>query len=529
MRGSLLRMSGWGVLAVFLFSSAGCATVGPRPELPPSQAVDGKLTALGRAASLARDGFATEQSGFRALPEASTSFNARVALARRAQASIDAQYYLIGNDEIGRLFLRELRDAALRGVRVRLLVDDLYNAGKDPLLEGLAAYPNVQVRLFNPLAVRSDSFNWRVAASLWEFERIDHRMHNKLFVADNAFAVSGGRNMADEYFEQSAEADFVDVDLLSAGPIVQSMSESFDSYWNSERAYPVASVLHTARPDVARAKFDQLVAEAGPGLDERALDVLDRAPVGRELDGQRLRLIPAEARLMVDDPMKAASSSKSPSRTTVSEQTVALMGAAQKNVRIVSPYFIPGERAMDLLEKSRGRNVSGNVTVVTNSLGSTDEPLVYAEYAKYRLRMLRAGVRIFEVGARPDNALAPDASHVGTREGAITRLHAKVATIDEHLVYVGSMNFDGRSAHRNTEIGLLIDSPALAQSLSAISRRSLLQVAYQLRLSADGSKILWVHQNADGREVVTDVEPQSDLWTRLKFALLLPWVDQDEL
>ncbi|MDM0104643.1 hypothetical protein QTH97_06855 [Variovorax sp. J22R24] len=218
--------------------------------------------------------------------------------------------------------------------------------------------------------------------------------------------------------------------MLSAGPIVQAMSNAFDRYWRSDRVYPVASVVRTPLKQDARSSFDELVRQAGEPIPERAIDVLGRAPVARELDDASLKLFAAHARLFVDDPMKgSAELAGDVSEATVTDRTIGLMATARRNVRIVSPYFIPGDRAIDLFEKARVAGGAGNVTVVTNSLASTDEPLVYGEYAKYRLRMLQAGVRIFEVDARMGAAPGSGQPGVGTREGAVTRLHAKVATL----------------------------------------------------------------------------------------------------
>src|SRR5437764_14423868 len=212
---------------------AGCASLPERTPAPPTVALaDVADTRLGRVAAAATPAASRDLSGFRLLPEGETAFNARIALARRAERSLDVQYYLIRDDDVGLQFLRELRDAAARGVRVRLLVDDLYTAGEDELFAGLAAHPNVEVRVFNPLPARAGSFGTRLLFSLHEFGRINHRMHNKLFVADNTFAVSGGRNIANEYFMRSAAANFIDLDVLSSGPVVRELSAVFDSHWN---------------------------------------------------------------------------------------------------------------------------------------------------------------------------------------------------------------------------------------------------------------------------------------------------------
>ncbi|MBO9648244.1 MAG: phospholipase D family protein [Variovorax sp.] len=506
--------------------ATGCASLPPARETAAAHAIeDTAATNLGRVAHDSLSSGGPLQSGFRLLPEAETAFNTRIALARRAQKSIDAQYYLIGNDNIGRQFLRELRDAASRGVRVRLIVDDLYTAGEDPLLTGLAAFPNVEVRLFNPLPSRSDWFAGRVLASLNDFDRIDHRMHNKLFIADGAFAVAGGRNMADAYFMQSPALNFIDFDVLGAGPIVREMSKAFDLYWNSPHVWPIDVVAGTRPSAEARARFDALIAQAGERITERSLDVLGQPPVGDQLDAGRVALVPASAQLFVDSPDKVDANSTT-DKQTVTTQTLGVFAKAHENVRIVSPYFIPGERGMAMMEAVHVQpGEESPITVITNSLGSTDEPLVYAEYAKYRMRMLKAGVRLYEIGPQ----LAPRSEHLGNFGRSEAGLHAKMATIDDRWVFIGSMNLDGRSAVKNTELGLVIDSSELVKPLRRLFHDGVVGGAYRLQLSADGSHIEWQEREADGRVTVHTHEPHDSAWQRVKFWLMLPLVNQNEL
>src|SRR5438105_9820553 len=243
---------------------AGCASLPERTATPPAVALaDVADTRLGRVAAAATPAGSRDLSGFRLLPEGETAFDARIALARRAEKTLDVQYYLVNQDDIGLQFLRELRDAARRGVRVRLLVDDLYAAGEDELLAGLAAHPGVEVRIFNPLSSRAGSFATRLLFSLHEFGRINHRMHNKLFIADNSFAVSGGRNIGNEYFMHSASANFIDLDVMSSGPVVRELSGVFDRYWNSEQVYPIERLTAPAlQGEAGRARFDAVVSEA---------------------------------------------------------------------------------------------------------------------------------------------------------------------------------------------------------------------------------------------------------------------------
>lgn len=484
----------WCWLSLLALCLTGCASLPPRGAAPESHAAaDVAATRLARTFESAVPPQARELSGFRLLPEGATAFDARIALIRRAEKTIDAQYYLIQNDDVGQQFLRELRDAAARGVRVRLLVDDLYAAGEDELYAGLAATPNAEVRVFNPFPSRGGGFTTRLLWSLHEFGRINHRMHNKLLVADNTFSVSGGRNIANEYFMRSADANFIDLDVLSAGPIVRELSAVFDSYWNSPHVYPIASIVPAAlaarAPEAARGRFDELVRDASPNVPEREADVLGNPPVAQELDSGRLSFVYARGRVFADTPEKVAgavgTTSDQPGAKTVTAQTLALFAAARERVDIVSPYFIPGPFGMEMMRRARAEG--GQISLVTNSIGATDEPLVHDRYARYRLEMLQAGVQIHEISP----TLTRESGRLGDFGRSTGRLHAKVAVIDKRLIFIGSMNLDARSARTNTEVGLVIESPELiAVASDTLYRNLLTSGAYELRLTPDREHIV---------------------------------------
>jgi cardiolipin synthase C len=511
---------------------SGCAGLAARPALARTQAlVDVSDTPLARAARASqKTSHGNDQgwSGFRFLPEDEFAFNARIALIRRAQKSIDVQYYLIQNDTIGRSFLRELRDAAERGVRVRLLVDDLYAGGEDALFQGLAATPNAQVRIFNPLPSRAGEFETRLLFSLHEFGRINHRMHNKLLVADASFAISGGRNIANEYFMRSDEANFIDLDVLSSGPVVGDFSLAFDAYWNSEHAYPIDLLISTElsarEPQEVRQRFNDLVKDDHPVLLERERDILGNPPVAQELDDNALSQAFASARVVADLPDKVTGVTDATFEHTVTAQTLALFAQSREGIHIISPYFIPGERGMALIRQ--GIADGGKLVLVTNASGASDEPLAHERYTRYRLEMLRAGVHIFEVSP----TLTSRSGRLGNFGRSTGRLHAKVAVIDKRLLFIGSMNFDQRSARANTELGLVIESPALIQkSLGNLLSNLLTAGAYELRLSADRERIQWLEPRAQGASVVHENEPESAWLARLKLWLLARFVSEDLL
>ena len=516
-------------IVAFGLLAGGCAVLPAPTPNPPSHAIaDVAATKLAQMADAARQRAAAppDRSGFRPLPEGEFAFDARIALARHAQRSLDVQYYLIQNDPVGRQLLRELRNAAQRGVRVRLLIDDLYAAGEDELLAGLAAHPNAQVRVFNPFPVRSGSFRSRLVFSLHEFDRINRRMHNKLFVADNSFAVSGGRNIAAEYFMRSGDANFIDLDMLSSGPVVREFSNAFDRYWNSEHVWPIERVTYVRERDTAalQRRFDELVADESAAITLRERDVLRRTPLSSQLErGTVDELMFASARVVVDDPDKIAREPRAMGTNTVLENVVQMFGSARREVLIVSPYFIPDDRGIAMMQ--RAPEVNSRVILMTNSLGATDEPLVYWRYARKREAMLKAGVTIYELSP----SLVRKTQEFGVFGRSMGRLHAKLATIDRRWLYVGSMNLDGRSALYNTEIGLIIDSEELVTDVRQLRVHDDIKSAYRVRLRADGQGVEWVESDANGRETVHVDEPDDSWALRLKNWLLSPFVQEEFL
>ena len=502
-----------------------CASLPPPQPNPVSHAItDVADTALARIAQASREGQAADLSGFRPLPEGAFAIEARIALARRAEKSLDVQYYQIQQDRSGLLLLRELRDAARRGVRVRVIVDDLYAAGEDELLAGLAAHPNVEVRMFNPLPVRRGGVTTRIVFSLHEFGRINHRMHNKLFVADHSFAIAGGRNIADEYFMRADAANFVDMDLLASGPVVAEFSAAFDAYWNCAHVVPIERIAKPAyEPEASRRRFDELVGEP-PDVELRRRDVLQRLPVSQELAAGHVEQLFGPARVVADPPDKITRTSVDDREEgTVIQAVLSLFASAHKKVLIVSPYFIPGERGVAMMRK--GAELGGQTILLTNSLGATDEPLVYWKYARYRTAMLQAGVRIYELSP----TLVAKTYELGDFGASRGRLHAKMAEVDDRWLFVGSMNLDGRSARLNTEIGMIIDSEEIVTDVRRLRVHDDIKSAYRVRLRADGQGVEWVESDADGRETVHLEEPD-DTWTlRLKNWLLTPFVLEEML
>ena len=504
---------------------AGCGALPPRGEQPDSHASapsgDSPLARLAQASVPA-----SSLSGFRLMPIGFYSLDARIELVRRARHSLDVQYYLIQNDRTGRLLMRNLRDAALRGVRVRLLVDDLNTVGGDPMFSGLAAFPNVEVRLFNPFCCARESIASRFAASLADFSRLNHRMHNKLFIADGVIAVMGGRNIADEYFARGAMSNFVDMDVLVVGNVVQRLAAIFDDYWNSHEAYPVAAILgESADRDASRRAFDHLVDDGDQMMrvSVAPIDMLGHRPIGADLDSGRLELALGTAVAFADQPGKVMATSVEAARAmSVQMDIMDRVVLAKRDVVMSSPYLVPGASGVEAFAALRRRGVK--VVILTNSFAANDVPIVHVGYARYRVPLLRAGVELYELsptGVQRDQPGAFASSSLG-------RLHAKTAVIDESMVYIGSMNLDPRSESTNTELGLIAQCPELAGDVIRAIDASRLHSSYQLRFGPDGESLQW-RVMGDQPEVVLSSEPEVTPLMQLRNMLLAPFVPEQLL
>ena len=523
---SLARLSRSGIVVLgAAMLTAGCGTLPTNVERPPSVAL--RASAQSPLAQIAQASLPEPQlTGFRLMPLGAYSLDARVALAQRATQSLDVQYYLIQNDKTGRLLLRNLRDAARRGVRVRLIVDDLYTTGGDPLFIGLSAFPNVQVRLFNPFCCGRDSLLDKYVYSLADFGRLNHRMHNKLFIADGAVAVAGGRNIADEYFMRSMSDNFVDMDAFIIGAVVPQLATIFDRYWNSPQVYPVETILGTGKSrDELQREFDALVDEGEQMMTASPppTDVLGYGPIREDLDAGRLGLVWGTATAFADSPAKVTATSDEMARSmSVSMNVMDLVMASTSEVVISSPYFIPGARGVAAFGDLAKRRVK--VSILTNSLAANDEPLVHTGYSRYRVELLKMGVDLYELSP----TRIQKAHRLGWGGMSIGRLHAKTAVIDRRIVFIGSMNLDPRSASKNTELGIIADCPPLAKEVLRVIHLSKLQSAYRLRFAPDGESLQWLTMD-DDREVVLVAEPEATLFLQLQNALLAPFVPEEEL
>ena len=519
---SRLRRSLALLVSLLLSACGALPTQVDRPFSPAQQAsADSPLVRIAQDSSPA-----PTLTGFRLMPEGFYSLDARIQLARRARDSLDVQYYLIQDDRTGRLLMRNLRDAALRGVRVRLLVDDLYTAGGDPMFRGLAAFPNVEVRLFNPFCCARQSTASKYVASIADFRRLNRRMHNKLFIADGAAAVMGGRNIADEYFTRSATSNFVDMDVFIVGAVVGRLASIFDVYWNSPQVYPVEAILgEPADPEGMRRSFDHLVddGEQMMSVVVPPVDILGYGPISDDLDAGRLGLVWGTAVAFADQPGKVMATSAEMARSMTAQMNVMdRVMESKSEVVISSPYLIPGSIGVQAFGDLRKRNVK--VTILTNSFAANDVPLAHTGYARYRVELLRTGIDIYELSPtriqRNERLMLPGAS--------LGRLHAKTAVIDQSTVYIGSVNLDPRSESLNTELGLFARCPELAKEVIRVINISKLQSSYRLRFAPDGQSLEWLATDDQG-EVVLSQEPEVTPLMRLQTMLLAPFVPEQLL
>ncbi len=550
-----------GLLALLALWLGGCATLPDHVERLPSSAEDGSGTALCNIVDhvLPGDPLLTV-SGFRLLPTGGFALDARLALAARAKRTLDVQYYLIANDETGVQFLAALKDAALRGVRVRILLDDFYTSGEDSMLEGLAAYPNVEIRLFNPMPLGRGSTATRLLMSLGELARVNRRMHNKLFIADNCMAISGGRNIANEYFTRAGTNSFVDLDVLSAGPVVKTLSSVFDTYWMSDVVYPLFSIDAPPRdPLAAQREFDHDVDSIRPDARGRkralaaspqkapsaelgvtplddddvvkpaestqaplaATDPLGHRPVSEDLESGDMELHQAIAEVLADSPQKAAGLNSTTLKGTVTLDIDEEIAQARSEILIVSPYLVPGKTAMANIRDAIARGVK--ITIVTNSLAASDAPIVYVGYRRDRMQLLRLGVTIYELSPQ----IASARVKLGDFRSQLGRLHAKAVMIDGRRIFVGSMNMDGRSGHENTETGIILESQTFAAELKELIDRDIELGSYRVRLNKEGS-LVWVSHIA-GHEQIVHEEPGVSFFEKAYLDMLAPFAPESLL
>lgn len=505
---SVFRQGLW-LIALLSALLQGCALppLEGRSESRALSPAEAATTALGRTLAPQLQAHPGE-SGILPLADALESFAARVLLVRAAERTLDVQYYIWRDDITGNLLLNALRQAAERGVRVRLLLDD-NGVAMDAKLLALDRHPSIEVRLFNPFSIRQP----KALGYLTHFSRANRRMHNKALIADSQAAIMGGRNVGDEYFGATEGVLFADLDVLAVGAVLPDLAADFDRYWASASAYPIDRIVSSeaaAQDEVAKAESDPRAA--------RYLEALRQSRFIPELLASGLLPYWARVEMVSDDPRKGLGLAEKEGLLTHQLRQV-LARPPVRSLDLVSPYFVPTAAGVDVFSRLAASGV--RVRILTNALEATDVSAVHSGYARYRKDLLSAGVELYEMRR---GAVQPGRSGVFGSSGS--SLHAKTFAIDGQRVFVGSMNFDPRSAHLNTELGFIIDSPALAEAVGASFQREIPAAAYVVRLDEQGG-LVWIEQR-EGGVVRHTSEPGSTLgrraWIGLLSVLPIEWL-----
>jgi putative cardiolipin synthase len=507
-----LTLPGRCLVAACVLMIAGCALPTREGITLGSAYEDTDTTRLGRALApvLAEH---SGKTGIYPLTTGRDAFAARGLLAGAAERSLDVQYYIWHGDHTGYLLFEALWQAAERGVRVRLLLDDANTAGLDATIATLNDHPNIEVRLYNPLVYRTA--RWRNFVR--DFTRTNHRMHNKSFTVDNQAAIVGGRNIGDEYFAAGRGVAFMDLDVIAVGPAVRKVSGEFDLYWNSLSAYPVEKFLRKPPPGATEQLQSTFAGTRANPESAEYVESLRNTRIVNELSAGRLAFEWTDAQLVYDDPAKTLDTKN---RTDVLLLTRLLATIDQPTAQfdLVSPYFVPREQGTEALKALAGRGVK--VRILTNSLESTDVSAVHAGYAKRRKALLEGGIELYEL-KRSDVPKTADDKNTGASSSG--GLHAKTFQMDSKRMFVGSFNFDPRSAKINTEMGLVLDgSPTSAQELKAFFDNEVPLLAYEVRLT-DKGKLQWIERTQEG-EKIHDSEPGASALRRagVGFMSILP-------
>jgi putative cardiolipin synthase len=497
------------LLAVLALLIAGCATLPRHVQKTPSIALkDPDTTSLGRIVAAEEGG--KNLSGIRLLTSGEEALDDLIALADHAQRTLDVQYYIIHQDDSARILLHHVRLAADRGVRVRVLVDDLNTAGEDRRFMHLGEHANVEVRVFNPFPGGRSATWTRLLASVNDIPRINHRMHNKLFVADNALAITGGRNIGDEYFTRDPHYNFIDLDVVAAGAIVRELSASFDAFWNSKYAYPIASLASPVSAEPAS-------PQSPDGGDDLSTSWMEG-----ELNSGHIPLMWVPATVLADRPAKIASETSPDEEVTIANNLAALMRSAKQELIVISPYFVPGKDGVALFAKLVDQGV--HIRILTNSLASTDSPLVHNGYSRYRVALLKLGIELSEV--RPK--LGQKRARFHPFRSSTASLHAKALVIDQKTVFIGSMNMDARSARTNSELGLVIRSADIARQVTSLLDDISADGSYKLQLVDHTNRIEW-SSGEPGSEKTWYTDPETTHLQRFVLKILAPFAPEELL
>ncbi|WP_323815863.1 phospholipase D family protein [Cellvibrio sp. NN19] len=535
------------VLPLFIFlmlGLSGCQSLPERSSLniePDSPVIDQTFVAATTLAKTAQtlSQQNPEKSGFFVLADGIEALSARLHLIDAAEKVIDVQYYIWHDDSVGKVMQYRLLQAADRGVKVRLLLDDMDTAGKDDRLLALDQHPNIQIRTFNPFPNRNSRWKDFLTSGV----RVNHRMHNKSITADRSASILGGRNIGDEYFNASTLVNFADVDVLTLGKAAEEVADSFDLYWNSENAYPLTAIAHAKDGSVETLEsladmYKTFLAAAG---ETPYSDSLKNAKFNSYTSFEQIPFHWSEWQLAYDLPSKMSTDSIT-SATHLAPQLAAIAKNATSSITIVSPYFVPGKDLTKHLTDLVSKGI--HVRILTNSLASNDVALVHAGYLRYRKGLVKGGVELYELKPkttqlinRPEGVSTLNTTPSGTSNGqekkspwyagSKSSLHGKYFVFDNAEMFIGSFNLDGRSIELNTELGVYFVDRDYAKMLDDIFSKNAPRNAYKIQLS-DKGKVEW-HGIEDGKPVVHTAEPNTSTWTRFSTRLLSFIVPEKQL
>ncbi|MGF6201142.1 phospholipase D family protein [Pseudomonas laurylsulfatiphila] len=502
------------LLALVLLASflGGCASLDV--QRVPSQALPASDSAFGRSVQAQAAPY-KGQSGFRLLSDSTEAFTARAELIRNAQSSLDLQYYIVHDGISTRMLIEELLKAADRGVRVRVLLDDTTSDGLDRVIATLAAHPQIQIRVFNPLNLGRSTGLTRTVGRLLNLSQQHRRMHNKLWLADSSMSIVGGRNLGDEYYDAEPNMNFTDIDLLGVGPVAEQLGHSFDQYWNSALSKPIDEFL-SSKPTLrdlenTRTRLEESLAETRKQNHALYKHLMTFATHPR-LDIWRRELIWAWNQALWDAPSKVLAKGEPDPQLLLTTQLAPELDSVRKELIMISAYFVPGQPGLVYLTGRADAGVS--VRLLTNSLEATDVPAVHGGYAPYRRALLEHGVKLYELRRQPGegggSGSGPHLFSSSAYRGSDSSLHSKAMIFDQQKSFIGSFNFDPRSVLWNTEVGVLVDSPELAARVRELALQGMAPaLSYQVEL--ENGQIVWSTED-DGKMHTLTKEPGS--WWR---------------
>ena len=507
---TMAAVTGAGIVAALLVRRASRLPPGDRAISTTPRAPCTSQLARGIAAQTMQH---PQLSGLSLLKEGVDAFAARVMLVRAAEVRLDLQYYIWHGDRTGTLMLEALHAAADRGVQIRLLLDDNGIAGLDKVLSALDGHPNIAVRLFNPFRIRFP----KAIGYLVDFHRLNRRMHNKSFTADDAVSIIGGRNIGDEYFGAGDGSLFADLDVLAIGPAVGEVVEDFERYWCSPSAYPAAQILpKVGKKQLKRLSTRSSIVENDPSA-RRYVERLRSLPLIRQVSDGTVPLAWAPVRLISDDPAKVLGDVAD--HDLLATRLQQALGTVQRELGVIAGYFVPGPQGVTQLTAlaREGKRIS----VLTNGYACNDVAVVHAGYAPWRPALLEAGIRLYEMRAEERSKVPSRERRRGAKLGAGSRLrgtgtgstaalrtgastlHAKTFTVDRERLFIGSFNFDPRSIRLNTELGFVIESSSLANEVADAFETIIPERAYRIGMD-DGGDVTWTRERMNDPPSVTE-------------------------